>query len=137
MTRWSGILFLVCALQVHDLLAQEEVTAAMLELGDAERGRLVFAPCRTCHSPRASTGHGNGPNLNGIFGRVAGKQAGFDYYSETFKQARFVWTPQLMYTWLEAPMKMYPGTSMMSGGIPDARDRADLVAYLLQATARD
>lgn len=109
----------------------------MLALGQAERGRLVFGPCRTCHYAESFMGHNNGPNLHGIFGKVAGKQAGFAYYSETFRNAQFVWTPQLMYVWLENPMKMFPGSSMMSLGVPDPQARADLIAFLLEASTRE
>ena len=108
-----------------------------LALADADRGRLVFGPCRTCHYPDAFMGHNNGPNLSGIFGMVAGKQAGFEYYSQSFREAQFVWTPQLMYAWLEDPMAMFPDSVMMSPGIPDPQDRADLIAYLKQATLPD
>lgn len=104
--------------------------------GDPERGRLVFGPCRTCHYPDAFMGHNFGPNLHRIFGRVAGKQEGFEYYSETFKAAQFVWTPRLMYTWLENPMAMFPDSNMMSLGVPDPQQRADLIAFLLHATVR-
>ncbi len=105
--------------------------------GDPERGRLVFGPCRTCHYPDAFMGHNTGPNLHRIFGKVAGKQAGFDYYSETFRAARFVWTPRMMYAWLENPMAMFPESTMMSLGVPDPQQRADLIAFLLRATVRD
>ena len=104
--------------------------------GDAERGRLVFGACRTCHYPEPAMGHNNGPNLHRIFGKVAGKQPGFRYYSETFREAEFVWTPQLMYAWLEDPMRMFPESTMMSLGVPDAQARADLIAYLMQASVR-
>lgn len=136
MNRLLFVALVAWTLHLPESLAQDS-SAAMLALGDAERGRLVFAPCRTCHSALAGEGHHNGPNLNAIFGKVAGKQRGFDYYSDTFREAKFVWTPQLMYAWLEAPMKMFPGTTMISQGIPDARARADLVAYLLRVTARN
>ena len=81
-------------------------------------------------------GHNNGPNLHRIFGKVAGKQEGFEYYSETFKAAQFVWTPQLMFAWLENPMAVFPESSMMSLGVPDAQRRADLIAFLQQASVR-
>ncbi len=106
-------------------------------VGDPERGRLVFGPCRTCHYPDAAMGHNNGPNLHRIFGKVVGKQPGFEYYSETFKSAQFVWTPQLMYMWLKDPMAMFPDSTMMSLGVPDAQARADLIAFLMQATLRE
>ncbi len=111
--------------------------AGMELVGDPERGRLVFGQCRTCHYPEKVMGHNNGPSLHRIFGRVAGKQPGFDYYSDTFKQADFVWTPELMNLWLADPMGMCPDTTMMSLGVPDAQDRADLIAYLLRASVRE
>ena len=82
-------------------------------------------------------GHNNGPNLHRIFGKVVGKQEGFEYYSQTFKDAEFVWTPQLMFAWLENPMAMFPQSTMMSLGVPDPQQRADLIAYLEQASVRD
>ncbi|AQA19840.1 adenylate cyclase [Halioglobus japonicus] len=129
------VLLISLALFAGVAQAQLPEVSSTLPQGSAERGRLVFAPCRTCHYPEAYVGHNNGPNLSGIFGMVAGKQKGFRYYSETFAQAEFVWTPQLMYAWLESPMEMFPDTTMMSLGVPDPQDRADLIAYLLQATA--
>ncbi len=104
--------------------------------GDPGRGRLVFAPCRTCHFTQAEAGHGNGPNLHRIFGKVAGKQPGFEHYSAPLQAARFVWTPELLYAWLENPMAATPGTSMMSAGVPDPARRADLIAYLQQVSVR-
>ncbi len=98
---------LICLLSLlvtGPLLAQDDLPVP----GDAERGRLVFAQCRTCHYAEAFMGHNNGPNLHRIFGKVAGKQEGFAYYSETFRQAEFVWTPALMYAWGE-PDAHVPG----------------------------
>ena len=122
-------------------VAQNEPLAAparqAVPYGDPGRGRLVFGPCRTCHYAERQMGHNNGPNLHRIFGKVAGKQQGFAYYSAEFKAAQFVWTPQLMYAWLENPMTMFPGSSMMSLGVPDPQRRADLIAFLEQASVRD
>jgi cytochrome c len=105
--------------------------------GDVERGRLVFAPCRTCHYAEAAMGHNNGPNLHRIFGKVVGKQPGFAYYSEEFRNAQFVWTPELMFVWLENPMAMFPTSTMMSLGVTDPQARADLIAFLKQASVRE
>ena len=96
--------------------------------GDAEKGRLVFAQCRTCHYPEKIVGHHNGPSLHAIFGKVAGKQAGFDDYSETFKMAQFVWTEDLLFAWLANIETMFPETTMMSLGVKDPQQRADLIA---------
>jgi len=106
-------------------------------VGDAERGRLVFGACRTCHYPEKVMGHNNGPNLHRIFGKVAGKQPGFEYYSATFRNATFVWTPALLDAWLADPRAMFPDSSMMSLGVPDRQKRADLIAYLKRASVRE
>ena len=82
-------------------------------------------------------GHNNGPNLHRIFGKVAGKQPGFEYYSATFRNATFVWTPALLDAWLADPRAMFPESAMMSLGEPDPQRRADLIAYLKQASVRE
>lgn len=107
-----------------------------LPQGDPERGRLVFGRCRGCHFTDPHVGHGNGPNLHRIFGQVAGKQAGFAHYSPELQAAQFVWTPSVLYVWLENPMAAMPGTTMMSAGVPEPQQRADLVAYLALVTVR-
>ncbi|HCS25901.1 MAG TPA: adenylate cyclase [Spongiibacteraceae bacterium] len=110
-------------------LAATPLLADMPE-GDARRGQLAFGPCRTCHYPEKVVGHNNGPSLWNIFNKKVGSQAGFDYYSDALKNADFVWTPALMDIWLADPQKFLPGNMMMSLGIPDAQDRADVIEYL-------
>jgi cytochrome c len=134
MSRPSVALALGCSL----LLAAGSLRAQqVMPTGDPDRGRLLFGPCRTCHYAEASMGHNNGPNLHRIFGKVVGKQPDFDYYSDTFKEAQFVWTPQLMFVWLENPMVTFPDSSMMSRGVSDPQQRADLIAFLKQASVRE
>ena len=134
LARVLGLGVLAAAAGVHS--QPDPVDELSLLQGDPARGRLVFAPCRTCHFTDAAAGHGNGPNLYRIFGKVAGQQEGFEYYSDALKAAGFVWTPQVMYGWLENPMAALPGTSMMSAGVPDDRQRADLIAYLQSISVR-
>jgi len=119
------------------LLAQTPPPTAVMPEGDPERGRLVFGQCRACHYPEQVMGHNNGPSLHRIFGQVAGKQPGFEHYSETFREAEFVWTPQLLYLWLADPLAMFPDTTMMARPIPDPQQRADLITYLKRASVRD
>ena len=132
MKRW--MVGMALALAAPALWAQDAAPA--MPEGDYERGRLVFGQCRTCHYPEKEMGHNNGPGLHRIFGQVAGKQAGFEHYSDTFREAEFVWTPQLLFLWLEDPLAMFPETTMMARGIPDAQQRADLIAYLKRASVR-
>jgi cytochrome c len=101
-------------------------------VGDADRGRLPFFGCSTCHFSHKGGGHNTGPNLYGIFGREAGSYEDFRYYSEALRQAKFVWTPEILDLWLEDPGKMMPGTIMMAKPMPDAQRRADLIERLKQ-----
>ena len=132
--RHSLAIAILCGVS---LWSQAQQPSTVKPQGDADRGRLVFAACRTCHYTEPYMGHNNGPSLHRIFGKVAGKQSGFDYYSDSFKKAEFVWTPQLMYVWLENPMAIFPGSSMMSLGVPDPQRRADLVEFLKRASVRE
>ena len=102
--------------------------------GNSDRGRLIFGQCRTCHYPEKGVGHNNGPSLHQIFGRVVGSQQDFEYYSESFTKASFVWTPAFMFHWLANPMQMFPESTMMSLGVVDPQERADLIAYLVEAS---
>ena len=100
-------------------------------VGDAARGRKVFFQCRTCHYPEKAYGNHNGPNLYGIFGRKAGTREGYEHYSETMKNAGFVWTPALLDFWLANPQTFLPDSNMIVFATTP-QERADLIAYLQQ-----
>ena len=74
-----------------------------------------------------------GPSLHGVFGRKAGELADFRY-SPAMKRSGITWTPQTLDTFIADPQKAVPGNRMPFAGMPDAADRADLIAYLEKAT---
>ena len=41
------------------------------------------------------------------------------------------WTPVNLNKWLKSPADFAPGNAMAFAGIPSAKDRADLVSYLM------
>jgi len=115
------------------LLAFTSLAArAEMPLGDSERGRQVFQPCRTCHYPEKGFGNYNGPSLHAIFGRKAGTREGFAGYSRVLQESGFVWTPELLDAWLASPGEFLADSTMIFVGIPDPQARADLIAYLQQ-----
>ena len=96
---------------------------------DAAHGKTVYARCSACHSVTPGGRSGMGPNLFGILGRTAGTLAGFSY-SPAMKGAGFKWTKEKLDAFLKSPSATVPGNRMPFGGVPDKRDRDDLVAYL-------
>ena len=108
------------------------ILAASIALaqGDPKRGEKVFEKCRACH---AADGAANevGPGLGGVFGRPAGERDDFRY-SPALKRSGITWTPQTMNDFIADPQKMVPANRMPYDGLPDARDRADLIIYMLQ-----
>jgi cytochrome c len=100
---------------------------------DTERGKALFQQCVACHS--FDPAHNDvGPNLKGLFGRKAAGVGEF-VYSPPMRRADFVWTPELVDKFLADPQQPpFRGNRMPFAGMPDAQARADLIAYLKQAS---
>jgi len=102
--------------------------------GNASEGAEVFKKCRSCHDVGPEAKNKVGPLLNGIIGRQAGTIEGFNY-STANKDAGskgLVWTEEVLFKYLEAPLSFMPGTKMAFAGLKDEQDRRDLIAYLKQ-----
>lgn len=99
--------------------------------GDAERGRELYAKeCAACHSLTANT---DAPLHCGLMGRKAGSVPGFPY-SEAMRSSGLVWDEKTLDEFITAPFVFLPGTIMGFPGFPEAADRADVIAYLKQAS---
>lgn len=96
--------------------------------GDAEAGRKVFQKCAACHRVEAGR-NAIGPSLHGVVGRHAGQADGFNY-SAALKGANLVWTEDNLERWLQRPQALVPGTKMTFPGLPNAKERADLIVFL-------
>lgn len=99
---------------------------------DPRSGERAFQKCYACHSVRAGETGLGGPNLRGIVGRRVAAERGFDYSPALRALARRHprWTARLLDRFVADPERVAPGTSMSFHGIPDARERADLVRWL-------
>lgn len=96
---------------------------------DAAAGEAVFKrQCAICHSPVQGKNM-IGPSLFGIVGRTAGTVPNFRY-SAANKNSGIVWTPEKLDPYLTNPREVVPGTIMTYPGLKDAKQRADLIAYL-------
>lgn len=94
----------------------------------ASPGETVFKQrCGTCHALEAGVPK-MGPALGGVVGRKAGAVEGYKY-SPAMQKAGFSWTTAQLDKFLTKPAAVVPGTKMMMGA-PDAKQRADVIAYL-------
>ena len=106
-------------------------SAGLAQQGDVKRGQKVFEVCTACH---AANGASNevGPSLRGVFGRKAGALDDFRY-SPAMKRSGITWTAQSLEAFIAEPQKVVPANRMPYDGLPNARDRADLIAWMQQA----
>jgi cytochrome c len=112
----------------------EEVTAAV-PLDDGSRGGRLFRKCVACHTVTEDGGHKAGPSLHGLFGRRAGSRPDYPY-SAALRRSHMVWTEATVAKLFEVgPQGLVPGSKMPLQRMPDAADRAELIAYLKRVTA--
>ena len=100
--------------------------------GDAARGEAKFQDCAACHKLEAGANN-LGPSLHGIFTRKAGELADFRY-SPAIKRSGITWTPETLDKFITDPQAVVAGNRMPYAGMASASDRADLIAYLQNAT---
>jgi cytochrome c len=114
------------------LLVTLSLTGAACAGGDATRGETKFRDCAACHKLEAGANN-VGPSLHGIFARKAGEIAEFRY-SPAMKRSGIAWTPETLEKFISDPQAMVAGNRMPYAGMASADDRADLIAYLQNAT---
>ena len=125
-----------CALAAVALLASGPAVAE----GDAAKGKAAFAKCAICHQVGPGAATLVGPELNGIVGRKAGSVADYPYSAGMKKLAGegFTWTEENLDKWIADPKAMIPDSPMALAfqGVPDAGERADIIAYLKTVPAQ-
>jgi cytochrome c len=105
------------------------VAGPTLAAGDPEHGGALFRACTACHS-LVPDRNMTGPSLAGVWGRKAGGLKSFERYSPALKSSGIVWDEKSLDAWLKAPQTVVPGNRMTFPGISNAKDRADLIAFL-------
>lgn len=105
--------------------------AGSVQAGDLQRGEKLFEECRACHAAEPGV-HGVGPSLHGVFGRAAGAVEEFRY-SPALRRSGIVWNVQTMNAYIADPQTAVPANRMPYAGMPETKDREDLIEYLQKA----
>ncbi|MGI9451814.1 MAG: c-type cytochrome [Geminicoccaceae bacterium] len=119
-----GLLGFTAALTVAMPLAMAE--------GDAAAGEKVFKKCKACHVIDKKKNR-LGPHLIGVFGRTSGTMEGFKY-SKAMQEAAITWDETTIDEYLADPKGYIPKNKMAFVGLKKEEDRANLIAYLKEAT---
>jgi len=98
--------------------------------GDSVHGAQIYQRCQLCHSIERDL---VGPRHAGLFGRKAGSIIGYPY-SSAMKNSGITWSEDTLNQFLSGPQAYVPGTRMTFTGLPNEQDRADVIAYLKEAT---
>ncbi len=109
-------------------------SASAMAAGDVKNGKKVFNKCKACHTIKKGDKHKIGPNLSGVIGRKAGTASGFTKYSESMKGSGIVWSEATLEEFLTKPKAMVKKTKMGFAGLKKASQRADVIAYIQNAS---
>jgi cytochrome c len=104
----------------------------VLKTADVTAGQTVFGKCQSCHTNVQGAPSPSGPNLYGVVGRPVASFPGFAYSDAMKDHAKKTgaWSYDALFTYLESPQAVVPGTKMGFGGLKPAQDRINLIAYL-------
>jgi cytochrome c len=99
---------------------------------DVEAGANVFKRCAACHAIGEGAKNRVGPELNELFGRVAGSVPDYSYSKAMIEagQNGLVWDPVTLTPYLRKPREQVPGTKMSFAGLGKDEDIANLIAFL-------
>lgn len=95
-------------------------------------GERAYQECYSCHSLEPGRNDLEGPTLHNILGRPIAAEKDFDYSPALRELAgeHKRWTEELLDRFIADPEAVAPKTTMAFTGMPDAAERAALLAYL-------
>jgi cytochrome c len=104
--------------------------SARLASANLGSGKEIFdATCRGCHFAAPGIDGPRRANLWGVVGRRKASETNVEY-SSSLKEASGDWTFEELNSFVANPALTLPGTDMIFPGLPDEKQRADLIAYL-------
>jgi cytochrome c len=112
--------------------AAPEPVAPLLASADAANGKAITGRlCVACHTFDKGQPNRIGPNLYGVFDQpIAEGHEGYAFSAALAAHDKDKWTPELLNDWLTDPQDFAHGSKMTFVGLPKAKDRADVIAFL-------
>lgn len=102
----------------------------VLPTADANNGHDISHKCEQCHDLSKGGPNKIGPNLWDIVDASRGTDRGGFDFSAAMKAKGGKWTFDELFKFLKSPGAYIPGTKMSFAGLPSAKDRINLIAYL-------
>jgi cytochrome c len=116
------------------LLTMVAAARAVTPSGDAKQGAQLYRACAACHSLSPDRNM-TGPSLASIWGRKAGSLQSFERYSPALQASNVVWDEKTLDAWLKSPAGFIPSNYMTFAGVPNVKQRADVIAFLKQMSS--
>lgn len=104
--------------------------AALVAKADPAKGEAASAICKACHALEKGAPSPVGPNLYGVVGRKIASVEGFNYTPAMKAHAAEEWNYAHLDALIHKPAEFAPGTMMAFPGLPDANQRAEVIAFL-------
>src|SRR3954453_14880317 len=114
--RWMFVIASVAAI----------TAAAPARAADAAHGKELYQACIACHSEKPDA---IGASLKGVVGRKAAALDDFRY-SAPMKRANLTWDDTNLKAYIADPQATVKGNRMPFGGVREAKDVDDILAYL-------
>jgi len=106
-----------------------EVTVPEYTTGDAVNGKLIYKDaCTQCHQLTPGLNK-KGPQLLNVYGAPAALLKDYNY-SQALQATGWTWDAKTLDTYIADPVAVLPESKMLSDPMPDAQERADVIAYL-------
>lgn len=103
--------------------------------GNPVKGEEIFQQCAVCHNVGADAPNSVGPNLNHLFGRIAGSVEDANY-SDAMRakgsEESLVWNEKTLFLFIAGPERYVSGTIMGFEGLRTEKEINNVLAYLIQ-----
>jgi cytochrome c len=110
--------------------AGPEPLGPVLASANVDAGKEVAKKCAACHTFDKGGPNRVGPNLWGVIDDEVAHDRNNFAFSDALKKKGGTWTVDTLNAWLWKPQAFVKGTKMTFIGLPKAKDRADVIAYL-------